>query len=451
VNARVTFIKVTLCLLLYLSPAVGQCDASGTWIGKTPLPDGSVVPMTFTLQDATVAFVYTGTVTLQLPSGSVTATIGIANNQFPPGLFLNADFSTLGFSLDFRYGNNTSDCNHVSDGNIYFDTTTLGPDPGTWTACRASQIDCACQLHVDKSSPTWTVVPSRCSSGDLESDVCTTSTSARACAVPHVPSTLNMNISCVDTNNNPVDSTFQLSVTAEPGGAGDPAGHQHGDPDRPSGSLGLGFQNITYSNTQISGSTTNGLLTVTYTAPEVSGVVDLTVGGTTSTGNTISNQTFKVMVKSGNLQPLPPSTNGYYLLLPSFGHGSLDGYASSKTITDLQNAILKYNFLAHSGVGLDFPPQVNISSIGLPWGGMFDICSQAVSSCTAIDNPWGPPHCGHRSGTSSEAVDLVISSTLVPPIYRPLLQWALSTKFKTPYKPESFTATNPTHWHLVHK
>jgi hypothetical protein len=79
--------------------------------------------------------------------------------------------------------------------------------------------------------------------------------------------------------------------------------------------------------------------------------------------------------------------------------------------------------------------------LSLPFGGVFDVDTNGRGK---IDNPWHPPHCGHRNGTQA---DLRIKN--VPAELRPaLVQSILDSHFTMPVKKENPNFSTASHWHL---
>ena len=199
---------------------------------------------------------------------------------------------------------------------------------------------------------------------------------------------------CQITNNTP--------VPAEP----NTGGHIHSDDGRP-----LGTVDPLQGN---SGS--DGILTVTYTAPEASGVVRLSGSGFHPNFGFFSGN-FTVGVMISGLEALGASTN-YDLVGQTTTHPS-NHSGTGSFLSSLRKLAQAY-VTANPGQRLAY------NDISLAYGGLFDFGAG-----------WSAPHVSHRLGTD---VDL----RLVPPKKRLALQQMVYTAGISTILIEG----SRNHWHL---
>lgn len=191
-------------------------------------------------------------------------------------------------------------------------------------------------------------------------------------------------------------------------------GHAHHDAARPKGEF-----------TPTSGNTgPSGLLPVTYTAPEVAGVIDATFQSSLR-GTIRPPSTFTIGVRVPGLAELPPGEN--YVLVGSFGEPGVTSQHVSNHFglpsfnRSLQQLADRY--------AAGFPGQrLEYNDMSLPLGGLFD-----------VNNNWRPPHHSHRFGTD-------VDVRLVPPMNRDRLRHLIRAQdsgIRT-----LIEETRPSHWHL---
>jgi hypothetical protein len=148
-------------------------------------------------------------------------------------------------------------------------------------------------------------------------------------------------------------------------------GHDHDSASRPKGT----FQ-------PVSGSTGTSGLNTTYTSPEPSGIIDITITGTAPDGTALIPSTFTIGVQIDGLTSLGAGTN-YILVGATANHGdnhygtaSLNG--ALVTLADSYAAAFPNNKLAYN-------------DMSLVTGGVFD-----------ISGGWAPPHASHRMGVDCD-------------------------------------------------
>jgi hypothetical protein len=225
--------------------------------------------------------------------------------------------------------------------------------------------------------------------------------------------------------------TIQLTLQAEDG----TGGHLHTDPGRPTGSFDPASGLV---------DPTDNFLHTVYTSPDVCGLVDATISGTLQDGTPCFPTTSVFGIETQGLAAIPFSGLGF-ATTPSVGHDSNNVYANPSVATNLQRLPVAFDILAQALITVGFiPPQsiptLTYTSLSLLYGGLFDVATTGNS----IQNPWHPPHCGHRLGTNA---DLRIQN--IPAQFRPaLIQSILESHFIMPVRIESPSNANANHWHL---
>ncbi len=223
---------------------------------------------------------------------------------------------------------------------------------------------------------------------------------------------------------------IQIAVRARDG----TGGHLHTDADRPGGEFDPSSGN----------SGPSGLLPTTYTAPEVSGIMDVSLTGTAPDGTPVLPGSATIGVELGGLGAIPASGPGYGTT-SSVGHDLNNIFANPSAAANVQQFPVEFDLLVDLFRALGFPlpptPTLAFTSLSLPQGGLFDVDANGDG---AIDNPWHPPHCGHRRGLEA---DLRIRN--VPRELRPFLVMAiLDNNLRMPVNAESPQNPSATHWHL---
>lgn|GEM_PF-2036471 len=182
--------------------------------------------------------------------------------------------------------------------------------------------------------------------------------------------TLDLVVFCFDIFTGQIlpfcDVQLTLARTPQSGG------HAHDDANRPIGAF-----------EPDSGNTgSDGLLPVTYTAPEVSGLVQTTITGTTQQGIPIFPSLFTIGVEISGLTALGAGTN-YDLVGATTAHGD-NHYGTSSFNSSLVTLADKYA-AAFPGSKLAY------NDMSLVQGGLFD-----------ISGAWAPPHRSHRFGVDMD-------------------------------------------------
>jgi len=208
---------------------------------------------------------------------------------------------------------------------------------------------------------------------------------------------------------NPVK--VQVSLTVDP----KTGGHDHGDSDRPRGSIAeldtCPSDNVCWPSPQSTGSAGmtdgNGQVVFNFNAPEASGKYTISA---TCDGCDIATK--PVDVKVDGLKPIPAMP--FYALNETNGDviGSKPGWhTDNHNLTPVAAQKLlqiaaayrfnpKFMVVVDSITGRkDFPPVLHINDASLPWGGVYDICARP-GACTDLGVvAWQGPHAEHRRGT----------------------------------------------------
>ena len=181
--------------------------------------------------------------------------------------------------------------------------------------------------------------------------------------------TLPLTISCFDLATGNIINNCNVAITHKPEAFS--GGHNHDSSTRPKGQ----FQ-------PSSGSTGTSGLNTTYTSPEVSGILDVTITGTDPNGNALVPSSFTIGVQIGGLVSLPAGAN-YSLVGQTANHG--DNHYGNATM----NATLVN--LANSYVAVFPNNPLAYNDMSLVTGGLFD-----------ISGGWSKPHVSHRLGNDAD-------------------------------------------------
>jgi hypothetical protein len=237
------------------------------------------------------------------------------------------------------------------------------------------------------------------------------------------PQTVSFAVGCFDSQSGKSVQNCNVSLSVAP--VSYSGGHNHDDTSRPAGNLDV-----------TSGSTGSSGLAVTYTAPEVSGQVTLSLSGTQSNGTPLVSSTATIDVGVSGLAATP-GPSPYY---------SLPG---GKPIHPNNHFAFPYVNTALVSIAQDFanafPGNTLLyNDLSLVAGGIFDI--DAIASAPGVGN-WAPPHCGHLSlGGGTNNADIMISGysltgSVPKPVYKTLKD--IITKYHG-----TICVTHKDHWHL---
>lgn len=191
-----------------------------------------------------------------------------------------------------------------------------------------------------------------------------------SCVLSDIPRTGKFKVTCVDsTTKQPVTGCqIQLKLSTSPYSGF----HDHDDSARPVGSI-----------FPVTSAVSAGGVEITYQAPEVSGLVTLTITGTQPNGVALDAMSVKMRAEVEGLGFMPESTD--YNLVGSSGVTSLhleNHWGLPTLVASLQSVGTDY--------AAEYPGQkLAFNDMSLPYGGLFD-----------IGNNWRPSHCGHRLGDS---------------------------------------------------
>lgn len=193
------------------------------------------------------------------------------------------------------------------------------------------------------------------------------------------------------------------------------------------GSTGPGSPGMFTDNT---GAT--GILGVTYTAPEASGITDLTVTGVALVNGVPTNfgpDQYTIGAKIEGLQLA--SVAGLQVSTASNMHDNNNGYATPAMIGALAVMVQR---LAEELTRQGRPvPPVRVTALSLPLGGLFD-----------FEVEWRPRHVSHRFGNDA---DIGMFGVTLP--QRSELAIALARAgFRTPEPAASPANSTASHWHL---
>lgn len=179
----------------------------------------------------------------------------------------------------------------------------------------------------------------------------------------------------------------------------------------------------------------DGFLKVTYTAPEASGITDLTVRGVAVVFGIplqFGPDRFTLGVQFGGLERAGGA--GLQVNTQSTMHDDNNGFANLALRTGLQNMAANFAAqLAQSGAPPAQVPTIIVTAISLPEGGLFD-----------FDTEWQPPHIAHRFGRHGD----VFVENLTPTQQSALENAVRKTRLTTPYAVESPTNPATNHWHV---
>jgi hypothetical protein len=232
------------------------------------------------------------------------------------------------------------------------------------------------------------------------------------------PQTLNLVLFCYTLPTGNIIPNCDITVV--PSAEANSGGHLH-NTNRPAGTFTPDHGN----------SGPSGFLPVTYTAPEASGIINVTETGSPN-GFSPFGTIFTIGIEFGGLQPA--SVSGFIVDTQSNMHGNNNGNATPQMAAALQDtADLFADLLAQAGEKL---PALHVTALSLPQGGLFDYKYE-----------WSPPHVDHRFGFEAD-----ISPTSAPNLtdaQRGALQKAfLKSGLTAPVPGENPQDEGANHWHL---
>jgi len=175
-----------------------------------------------------------------------------------------------------------------------------------------------------------------------------------------------------------------------------------------------------------------GILDLTYGAPEAAGVTSVSATGVAIVNGVqvfFGPASFTIGVLFGGLGPV--SAAGLSVSTQSPLHDSNDGNGTPGTASAL--ADMASQFAAILQAQLAAVPNVRVTAISLPQGGLFDFQTE-----------WTPPHRSHRFGNDAD-----IGIRELTRRQRAALVAALRIAgFTTPVPTEAPSDPNASHWHL---
>ena len=189
------------------------------------------------------------------------------------------------------------------------------------------------------------------------------------------------------------------------------AGHDHDDVSRPVGEFIPPAGN--------SGS--DGILETDYIAPDVSGVVTLTVTGVEPSGQPVLSATAAIAVRVLGLQDLGPGAN--YNLIGAVPGIHTDNHYGTPAFNSKLVTVANIYAAAFPSFKLD------LNDMSLVQGGLFDLNAN-----------WMPSHRTHRFG-----VNLDLRSKTIPQSQRNTLKQIITNAGIR----KTLEEKNPPHWHLT--
>ena len=209
-------------------------------------------------------------------------------------------------------------------------------------------------------------------------------------------------------------------ITAVPSAEANSGGHLH-NTNRPAGSFSPDHGN----------SGPSGFLPVTYSAPDASGITNVTETGSAN-GLLPFTGIFTIGVEIDGLQFA--NVNGFIVDTQSNMHGNNNGNARPEMAAALQStADFFADLLAQAGEKV---PALHVTAISLPQGGLFDFKYE-----------WSPPHFDHRFGIEADISPTSVSN--LTDAQRDNLQEAFTRSGLTaPIEGENPDDEGANHWHL---
>lgn len=233
------------------------------------------------------------------------------------------------------------------------------------------------------------------------------------------PQMLNLLVFCFDLSTGNILPNCQITAIV-PSAEADSGGHLH-NTNRPAGSVSPNNGNTGPS----------GFLPVVYTAPEASGITDLTLTGFVN-GLPPTSGILTIGIEVDGLAAA--TVNGLIVDTQSNMHDNNNGNALPDTISALQATADEFaDRLAQSGTPAPNPP-LHVTALSLPQGGLFDYQTE-----------WSPPHKLHRTGTDADVSPIL---TLTPTQRTALVAAFVQGGFRAPVPGERPEDVGTNHWHL---
>lgn len=179
-----------------------------------------------------------------------------------------------------------------------------------------------------------------------------------------------------------------------------------------------------------------GLLSATYTAPEASGLTEVTAAGVWD-GFPVTPELFSIGVEyDGLISGVSLSLPGLQINSASNMHGNNNGWGLSAMFSQLESVAQTYPLILSAAAGAPVQaPVVQVTAVSLPLGGLFDFQTE-----------WSPPHVAHRFGNNAD----VGLTGLGNQFKRALAVSVQRAGFTTPVPGERPSDPNSNHWHLVY-
>ncbi len=229
---------------------------------------------------------------------------------------------------------------------------------------------------------------------------------------------LSLNLFCFDLLTGNIIPN--CDITAVPSAEPNSGGHLH-NTNRPAGSFSPDHGN----------SGPSGFLPVTYSAPDASGITNVTETGSAN-GLPPFTGIFTIGVEIDGLQFA--SVNGFIVDTQSNMHGNNNGNAIPEMVAALQNTADRFGLLV-AKVGEEYPV-LHITAISLPQGGLFD-----------FKHEWSPPHFDHRFGIEADISPTSVDN-LTDAQRKSLQQAFIESGLTAPIEGENPEDEGANHWHL---
>lgn len=258
---------------------------------------------------------------------------------------------------------------------------------------------------------------------------------------------LRLRLGCLLLPSRIIVPNCRLTIdwTVEPGSgghlhtAGRPPGRVETENGVIGGSVGPGAVSIT-APTITDSTGRDGLLTITYVAPEAAGLTRFTFSGVAViAGEVVSFPAtrFSIGVGLDGMVQMPPKSERFGTGVLTAGHGANNGYVLPAVQTAMEDAWDDFKAIleSRSPAPVD-PPRLFISAAGLPRGGLFDLANNW--------KPGEPGHVGHRFGLD---VDIVPMANMTDKQSRVIAKTLKRNAFIFPVDDEAPRTESTDHWH----